>query len=173
MAFCLVSLCPGATLTLICSCGSNPGSIWRGCGLVLTRTTAAMRLHLQPHPTRTWAGVRSWCPMPWRSWAEQPPLPPPRHPAAPPPSHPSRTRTLPANIATRNHEPIIQRWSRGWWWRPDRAQSWRTVWEARRNCWSGSSATEACWRQKKLNPLAQLIRLVLIIRHWCCGWIWS
>lgn len=149
----------GAILTLTCSCGGSPGGIWRGHGPAQTHVVAVIQLHLQWPLMKTWAEVRFWCPMPWRSWAGQPQLPPPLCPARRPPSRPSRNRTLPVNIAIRNRGHITLRWSRGWWWRPDRARSWRIAWGAQRNCWSGSSATEACWRQTSPNQQAPVTRL--------------
>lgn len=110
----------GAVPTLTCSCGSSPGSIWRGHGSVQTRATAVNQLLLPWPLTKIWPGVKFWCPMLWRGWVGLPHPPPP---ALHPPSHPSRTRTLPVNIAIRSHGRITQQWSSGWWWRPDRGQS--------------------------------------------------
>lgn len=146
--------------TLTCSCGSSPGSIWRGLGSVQTRATAVNPPLLLWPLTKIWAGEKFWCPTLWRGWVG---LPRPHPPALHPPSRPSRTRTLPVNIAIRSHGHITQRWSSGWWWRPDRGQSSRTAWEAQRNCWSGSSAMEACWRQKSPNQQAPLTRFVFYL----------
>lgn len=111
--FCL--LFPEATLTLTCSCGNNPGSIWSGRGLALIRTIAVTRLRLLPPLMRTCPAGRSSCPTPWRNWVVPlPPPPPPHHRPAPPRlSLPSRTRILLVNIATRSHGLITQQWSRG------------------------------------------------------------
>lgn len=144
--------CTGATSTLTCSFGGSRGNIWGPCP-VLTHTRAVIKRRCPWFLMKRWAEERCWCRMRWRSWAElrQLPTPPPFCLALRLPSRPSKTRTFPVNIVTRNPGRTIQLWSSGWWWRPGRAQSWRTAWGAPRSCWRGSSATGACWRQTSPN----------------------